>query len=228
MERTELLKLGAYCVKRMSFKAQKELFSLAEKGLPFSKSVLSALRVIEGGDNFVTACGSRLDLSNFMDILTYCDQPTIDKIVKNNKLKSAFLQSKEINGHFILANCAIYYTNDMDATLRWFERILGWQGKIEARDEMGNGTYGLIEPHLKADTLGNNSPYMQLMRGEPIKAVAAFMIVWGLKNLRQRAIDNGWTKVTPIVKQPWGANLFYMTTGDGSRLRFCEPIAFGA
>jgi hypothetical protein len=81
MERTEFLKLGAFCVKRMSLKIQRELLSLAEDGTPFTGSALSEFSGIDGGEDFVTACGGILDLSGFMDILTYCDQPTIDRII---------------------------------------------------------------------------------------------------------------------------------------------------
>jgi AraC family transcriptional regulator len=137
------------------------------------------------------------------------------------------LLSREINGHYVLENDSIYYTKDMDATVRWFEKVLEWPGVIEARDESGNGVYGLIQPHEKSNTLGNRSPYVQLLRGEPLKSVTGFVKVWGLDNLRQRAIDNGWTELTPIIEQPWGARLFVMTTGDGSLLQFYEPLALG-
>lgn len=227
MDRIEFMKLGAFCVKRMSLKTQKELLFLAENDIPFTDSVLSELREIDNGKDFVTACGGMLDVSSLMDILTYCDQPTIDRIIVDDEHKSNFLCSKEINGHFVLENAAIYYTNDMDATGQWFEKVLGWSGVIEARDELGNGTYGLIEPHMKSNSLGNRSPYMQLMRGKPSKSITGYIKVWGLSNLRQRAIDNGWTKLTPIKEQFWGANLFVMTTCDGSLLQFYEPIIVG-
>jgi hypothetical protein len=227
MERIEFLKLGAFCVKRMSLKTQKELLFLAENGIPFNDSVLSELHEIDNGKDFVKACGGKLDISGFMDILTYCDQPTIDRIIINDEHKSIFLCSKEIDGYFVRANAAIYYTNDMDATLKWFEKILGWPGVIEARDEAGNGTYGLIEPHKKTYSPDNGSPYLQLMRGEPSKSVAGFIQVWGLNNLRQRAIDNGWIQLTQIKELFWGANLFVMTTCDGSLIQFYEPIAPG-
>ena len=115
--------MGAFCVKRMSLKTQKEHLFLAENGISFSDSVLSELREIENGDDFVTACNGKIDLSSYMDILTCCDQPTIDRIIVDDKHKNSFLSSKEINGHFVLENATIYYTNDMDATVQWFEKI---------------------------------------------------------------------------------------------------------
>jgi hypothetical protein len=227
MERTEFLKMGAFCVKRMSLKAQRELLSLARNNSPFTDIILSELRDIENGNRFISACNGRLDKPGFMDILTYCDQPTIDRIITTEENKTLFLSSQEINGYFVLENGAIYYTSDMDATLHWFKQILGWEGNIESRDDAGNGTYGLIEPHMKANSLGNRSPYLQLMRGDPGKSVSAFVKVWGLSGLRQRIIANGWKKLTPIVKQAWGADLFDMTTCDGSIIRFYEPSVIG-
>ena len=227
MERAEFIKLGAFCVKRMSLKAQKELLFLTENGMSFTESVLSELREIDKGKKFAMSCDEILDVSDLMDILTYCDQPTIDRIIIDEEHKNAFLSSKEINGYFVLENAAIYYTNDMDATVKWFEKVLGWSGVIEAKDKAGNGTYGLIVPHMKASSLGNRSPYMQLLRGESLKSVTGFIKVWGLINLRQRAIDNGWTKMTPLEEQHWGANLFTMTTCDDSLIQFYEPIKIG-
>lgn len=86
-EKAEFLKLGAFCVKRMSSKAQKELLFLAENGSLFTDSVLSELGEINNGKDFVAACDGALDISSFMDILTYCDQPTIDRIIVNDEHK---------------------------------------------------------------------------------------------------------------------------------------------
>ena len=227
MERIEILKLGAYCVKRMSLKAQQDLLTLAEKGLSFSSSVLSEFNQIEKGYDFVKACGGRLSLADFLDILTFCDQPTVDRIITDDAHKDSLLKSAEIEGYVITDNEAIYNTLDMDATMEWFKKVLGWPGNIDARDEAGNGTYGFIEPHFKASGLYNRSPYMQFWRGEPSKSVVGFAGVWGLNNLRQRIIEHGWEKVTPIDKKDWGASVFFLTTCDGSQLIFYEPYFWG-
>jgi hypothetical protein len=226
MERVELLKLGAFCLQRMSLKAQKELLFLAENGNTFSKPILSELKEIEKGNDFIKACGGVFDLSGFMDILTYCDQPTVDRIITEEKYKNTFLRSPEINGSFVLENGASYYSPDLESTLKWFERVLGWSGIIEARDETGKGVYGLIIPHIKANSPGNRKPYMQLIKGTPLKLLPGFTVVWGISSLRQHAIDSGWNNLTPIEKQPWGANAVSITTCDGSLLQFCEPVGF--
>ncbi|MFA5308737.1 MAG: hypothetical protein WC370_04525 [Dehalococcoidales bacterium] len=227
MERNELLKLGAFCLKRLSLKGQKELLRLAENEVPFSDFALAGLGETEKGQEFIAACGGRLSMTDLMDILTCCDQPTIDRIITDDRHKSLFLESAEINGHFVLENNAIYYTLDMDSTLLWFQKVLGWPGVVEARDASGKGLYGLISPHLKASAPGNRSPYMQLMRGQPAESVAGFIKIWGLDKLRQQIIANGWLEMTPVKQEPWGARLFAVTTGDGSELRFYEPDTVG-
>ena len=52
-EKSEYLKLGAYCLQRMSHKGQKELLLLAEKNQSFTDLVISELREIENGDDFI-------------------------------------------------------------------------------------------------------------------------------------------------------------------------------
>ena len=228
MENVELLKLGAFCLQRMSLRAQKEMLTSAESSTRFGELVLSELSAMENGEDFLTTCGDGLDLSLFMNILSYCDQPTIDRIITDERYKAEFLRSGKISGHVVIENAAIYYTDDMDVTLRWFERVLGWSGVIEARDESGKGAYGLVLPNLPAYSAGNRSPYMQLMRGTPLETEVGFIKVWGLSNLRQRAIEKGWKQLTPIERQFWGADLFIMTTCDGSLLRFYEPVENGS
>ena len=227
MEKEEFYKLGAFCVQRMSLRAQREISLLTINGSPFNDIVLSEIKRTDKGRDFIAACEGKLGTSDFWSILTYCDQPTLDRIITDISCKDSFLDSKEITGHFVLENAAIYYSKNMEATISWFEKTLGWQGVIEARDESGNGTYGLIVPHIKANTPGNRKPYLQLMKGEPSKSVVAFIKVWGLVNLRQKAIDSGWTNLTSIEKQLWGAHLFVMTTCDESLIQFYEPDTLG-
>lgn len=38
-------------------------------------------------------------------------------------------------GYMVEETGAVYYTENMDKTLKWFVNILGWYGQIEAHDE---------------------------------------------------------------------------------------------
>ena len=223
MERTEFLKLGAFCLERMSLKAQQALYNLAVSNLPFSGPVLSELNEIENGYDFVKACGGKLDVSGFWDILAFCSQSAINRLVTDSALKEAFLKCDILEGYFIRNNEAVYQTLNMEATLEWFRQVLGWPGIIEARDAAGNGTYGLIMPQEQTGAAVTRGLYLQLERGEPVKSIGVFMVVWGINGLRQRALSGGWKDLTPIEHAPWGASIFTITTCDGTKMVFCEP-----
>ena len=77
--------------------------------------------------------------ADFLNMLTYCDQPTLDRIITDLSHKDSFLAASEISGHFVLENAAVFYTSDMEATMKWFEKTLGWEDTINARDESGQG-----------------------------------------------------------------------------------------
>ncbi len=228
MERNNFLKLGAHCLQRLSLKTQRELLSLSEAGQPFSENVISELRDIENGLKFLSACTGKLSAADFMDILACCDQPTISRIIADDEHKQRLLGSPVLRGYIILENAAIYYTNDMDNTIRWFEKILGWKGVIDVRDEAGYGAYGYIVPYMDAYVAVNRPPYLQLMRGDIDQPVTAFIKVWGLGGLRQHILDNGWTEVSTIEEAGWGSRLFSLTTCDDCLLRFYEPNRLGA
>lgn len=42
-------------------------------------------------------------------------------------------------GYFVRENAPVYFTKNMDNTVKWFEDILGWYSNIVERDEQGNG-----------------------------------------------------------------------------------------
>lgn len=211
----------------MSLNIQKETLDLARRGIPFSARVLAELGVIDGGNDFVEACNGSLDLSGFMDILACCDQSTVDRIITTNEEKKVFLDSENLNSFIVLENEAVYYTADMDATIQWFEDILGWEGIIDVRNESGQGVYGYLKTRGSPSSPQNRSPYLQLMIGESMEIVVAFIKVWGVHNLHRRLTDKGWEQVTPVIRTGWGADLFEMTTCDGSIIRFYEPPALG-
>ena len=47
-------------------------------------------------------------------------------------------------GYYVKENAPIYCTNDMDATAKWFEDVLGWYSQIVAWDAEGKGSYGVV------------------------------------------------------------------------------------
>lgn len=127
-------------------------------------------------------------------------------------------------GYTVKENGPVYYTEDMDATAKWFEEVLGWYVNIDARDEDGKGSYGCALPipgelvNLKiANFIG-----IHLFRGEPAKRTVTFMQVEGVEKLIAYVKSNGWTQVTGVTVQPWGGKECSVTTLDGSVMRFFE------
>ena len=66
---------------------------------------------------------------------------------------------------------------------------------------------------------------IHLFSGEPQKGVVGFLLVQGLEKLRAYILAHGWTNVTEIASQPWGADEFSVTTVDGGIFRFFETVA---
>jgi AraC family transcriptional regulator len=124
------------------------------------------------------------------------------------------MKSNSERGYTIRENAPIYYTLDMDRTLQWFQEVLGWYGNIDQRSDTGQGLYGCVH-----DPVGS----FHLFAGEPIRGWVGFMMIDGLDALYKLVRDNGWTQITDIEAQHWGARECRVTTPDGSILRFFEP-----
>jgi len=127
-------------------------------------------------------------------------------------------------GYSVKENGTVYYTTDLDKTLKWFEDVMGWYGGIDEKDEQGNGVYGCLLPmpdelvNLKIATFNG----IHMFYGEPNKQVVSFIRVDNIQNLHGYVTKNGWQDITDITTQPWGGKECAVTTIDGSILRFFQ------
>jgi AraC family transcriptional regulator len=123
-------------------------------------------------------------------------------------------------GYYVTANPPVYLTNDMDKTCKWFRDILGWYGDTVGRNEAGEGVYGCVfdYPGEIFETLPQRGFY--LFKGNPAQDVVGCVEVKGLENLHKLVKANGWSQITDIAVQSWGAKECRVTTIDGSVLRF--------
>ena len=127
-------------------------------------------------------------------------------------------------GYVVKETGAVYYTEDMDTTLRWFEEILGWYGQIESRDGVGNGNYGCVynipteleELHIAPFT------GIHMFMGAPLQLQVAFIQVQGIEQLYEFVKNKGWDEITEVKEEPWGGKTCTVTTVDGSFLSFFE------
>jgi AraC family transcriptional regulator len=127
-------------------------------------------------------------------------------------------------GYTVKENQPVYYTRNMDATVKWFKDILGWYGGIDARDESGTGTYGCVLPipgelvHMQITTFNG----IHLFPGEPEKRESGLILVDSIDKFHAFVKGNGWEEITEIKHQSWGARLCSVTTIDGTVLNFFE------
>ncbi|QVK16887.1 helix-turn-helix domain-containing protein [Mycoplasmatota bacterium] len=157
-----------------------------------------------------------------------CSLDSFAKISIQSMLEGESGRMKDLSkrGYSVQDNGAVYYTNDMDKTSKWFEDVLGWYAGVEARNDEGIGTYGCVLPfpgelvHMKiADFNGFHMFY-----GEPDKRVILFTNITGIDKLYSFVKENGWNKISEIKEQPWGGRTCNVTTIDGSIITFCELI----
>lgn len=139
-----------------------------------------------------------------------------ERLIKMNKFSE--------RGYVVRENGPVYFTKDIDKTVKWFEDVLGWYGDVAARDSAGNGEYGCVFDYPSEVAVAHLTPFrgFHLFTGEPTKGVAGFLMIEGLDALHKLVKDNGWKQISDIVPQPWGARECSITTIDGCILRFFE------
>lgn len=127
-------------------------------------------------------------------------------------------------GYYVKENAPIYYTQDLERTCKWFADTLGWYGDICGRDANDAPVYGCVYDYPGELIAANLTPFrgIHLFRGKPSQIVVGFICIQGLDTFHQYVTDHGWTKITPITSQPWGARECQVTTIDGSILRIFE------
>ncbi len=142
------------------------------------------------------------------------------------KERSAKMNKFSERGYVVRENGPVYFTKDMDKTVKWFVDVLGWFGDVVARDNKGVGEYGCVFDYPSEVAVAHLTPFrgFHLFTGEPIKGVAGFLMVEGLDALHKHVKDNGWNKISDIEPQSWGGRECLVTTPEGNILRFFELI----
>jgi len=127
-------------------------------------------------------------------------------------------------GYHVKENSPVYYTKNVDKTVKWFEAILGWYYNIAKRDERGNGRCGAVFEMVPDVELTYSAPLngFQMYSGEPRKGLISFMQVKGIEQMHSYIISQGWKELTEIVPQPTGGKAFDLTTIDGCIIRVFE------
>lgn len=127
-------------------------------------------------------------------------------------------------GFYIKENVFIYYTQDMDKTLKWFQDTLGWYGRVIDRDASGQGTYGFLTdvPEEITQSFVVDFKGIHLWPGEPSTQTLALIQISDVSALREHVLRQGWTQVSDIHATGASGKTCELTTVDGSRLWFFE------
>jgi AraC family transcriptional regulator len=127
-------------------------------------------------------------------------------------------------GYVVTETGPVYFTKDMDKTVRWFEETLGWYYVIDERNDKGAGMYGCVYNIPQEIEILHIAPFtgIHLMYGEPKSELVALMRVQSIDKLYSYVRQSGWEQITEVTQQPWGARLCSITTVDGCELRFFE------
>lgn len=127
-------------------------------------------------------------------------------------------------GYVVRETGPVYYTEDMDRTVKWFVDILGWYNEIDERNSDGKGLYGCVydTPHEYENL--HLAPFtgLHLFMGKPHTQMIAFMKVSGINQLHELVIQNGWEQISAVTQEPWGGKTCTVTTIDGYLLGFFE------
>lgn len=121
---------------------------------------------------------------------------------------------------------SVYLTSNMDQTAKWFEEVLGWYAGVEVRDADGNPTYGCSMPfsgelvHLGVTSFNG----IFLLPGKTPQCLISMMSVKCIDNLYNHVKKSGWTHITEVTTEAWGAKACDITTIDGCVLRFFENV----
>lgn len=145
-------------------------------------------------------------------------------LTKMEKERFAKMTRFSERGYVVRENAPVYFTRDMDKTVKWFEEVLGWSGDVVARDKNDQAIYGCVVDYPSEVAVAHLTPFrgFHLFTGEPVKDIAGFMLVEGLDALHKYVKGNGWDQISDITPQSWGARECQVTTPDGCILRFFE------
>jgi len=127
-------------------------------------------------------------------------------------------------GYVIRETGPVYYTKDMDQTVKWFEDTLGWYYEIDEQNADNKGTYGCVYDLPREFENLHLAPFtgLHLFYGEPRTTTVAMMKVSGIDRLYEVVRKSGWTDITEVNVEPWGGKVCTVTTIDGCSLRFFE------
>lgn len=127
-------------------------------------------------------------------------------------------------GHYVSDIEVVYFSPNIEQTVRWFEETLGWYGNTFDKNEQGAATYGYVSdlPQDIMETGAIPGKTIHIWPGEAQKRVLAFVRVDDLAAVHALVIKNGWTRITDVFSTGLSRKTCTLTTNDGSELMFYQ------
>ena len=235
MDRVKLTQTGAYVFPRLSLKTQFELIKLSRTNGKFSEQALSEIGSIDKGGEFVKLCRGKLTFNEMVLIISYCDEETIKRIKwdeseDNQKLIGELtdaLKKCSIDGYIVNRVDVMLKTSDVDKTLEWYEKTLGWKGHRGTIMEDGVCCYGCVTLDEKGPIVSGtrefNGFHISLggQRGHEC-GILPMATVEGLEKLLSRIKKSGWKNVSEIKNEEWGSKTITVKDFNGYEITFME------
>jgi uncharacterized glyoxalase superfamily protein PhnB len=114
----------------------------------------------------------------------------------------------------------------IEETQAWYERVLGWQGDCDIRDEEGHCGFGCVM-RGELDSVAGGKPLtgFNLGRfqgdtpyGRDSGYCTLFVKVDDVQEVYARVIESGVALAAPLKEEPWGGTTFSMYDLNGFHL----------
>lgn len=235
MDKVKLTQTGAYVFPRLSLKTQFELIKLSRTNEKFSEQALAEIGAIDKGGDFVKLCRGKLTFNEMILIISYCDEETIKRIKwdeseGNQKLiedlKDA-LRKCSIDGYIVSRVDVMLKTPDVDKTLEWYEKTLGWKGHRGTITEDGVCCYGCVTLDEKEPIVSGTREFngFHISLGEKCGnecGILPMVTIDGLEKLHKRIKKSGWKEVSEISDEDWGSRTISVKDINGYKITFME------
>ena len=101
------------------------------------------------------------------------------------------LQKYTARGYSVVETEMVYYTPDIDRTVKWFEDILGWYGNVFDRNEQGIGGYGFVSdlPQEIMYSGAVSTRTIHLFFGDAARKVIAFVCQKAIPRLAHKSFS---------------------------------------
>lgn len=123
----------------------------------------------------------------------------------------------------------IQYVNDVDKTLKFYEKAFGLKRKFMApENEYGELSTGETTLSFASTSMANSNLKDGYIASSPRNKPFAMEIAFATDDVEgtvKAAINEGAALVAAPVKKPWGQTVAYVRDPDGFLIEICTPIA---